>query len=263
MEAGADYRARISTKLFCSTHRLSDSYFKVYDALLSQSLYLSIQIEAPRSQHATPATTHEDVLTAAHILRKNPQLTLQEAEDELGSKLTGSRQEHQLRRTLFIAVRTMIMLDCHPEGPDSNSWQSDERYTDFMDRSFPRTTTSKDDDVQRLVDRNALKAWKLQTRFGVKFRGTDTLSRHLLLDTTHANGPTLYLFHHTSFLKAQQDCLAAKGIEKEADVPTCLERFVSTLENVMSSLADCGQRTPCTASGRRGTTLVSRHPLQV
>ncbi|KAK3372111.1 hypothetical protein B0H63DRAFT_513608 [Podospora didyma] len=57
--------------------------------------------------------------------------------------------------------------------------------------------------------------WKLKARFGFTFWGTDNLARPLLLDTLQPDGPTLYLFHYTSFLKEQLDRLQEKGFGKE------------------------------------------------
>ncbi len=115
----------------------------------------------------------------------------------------------------------MLMLDCAVSGRQWEAWQPDERFIDFIYKCFPRTSEMSARVSQAIWNQRSMKAWKLKARFGISFKGTDNLARHLLLDP---NGPTVYLFHHTTFLKAQLDRLQKGSFEKEDNVSKCLSR---------------------------------------
>jgi len=69
-----------------------------------------------------------------------------------------------------------------------------------------------------------MKAWKLRARFRLSFKGTDNLARHLLLDPLHPDGPTLYIFHYTVFLKAHMDRLGQQNSQaNDSDMLACLK----------------------------------------
>jgi hypothetical protein len=57
-------------------------------------------------------------------------------------------------------------------------------------------------------------------------KGTDNLARHLLLDPSHPDGPTLYIFQYTAFLKAQLDRLRQQNFHKDSDTLACLKMHV-------------------------------------
>jgi len=218
------YRTRIATEFLGTTTRSFGSYFKVYDSLIARGDVLALQVEEPGPEDTSPIT-HDDILSAAKVLRKNPNLTLDEASEHLGEILNGVHSAYQLRFAVLV-VRAMLMLDGAPGGQQWESWQSGERFVDFVSKCCPRALGMTGSIARALEDQKSLKAWKLKARLGLTFKGTDNLSRHLFLDPTHPEGLTLYIFHHTSFLKAQLERLERAGLGREDDVSTCLERNV-------------------------------------
>jgi hypothetical protein len=219
---GDTYRARIASELFGSAPLSLGSYFAVYDNLIARSDGHALQIEEPEPEH-TKTVTHADILLAAEILRRDPTLTLDQASEELGRRLSTACSTRQLTLTILTSVRAMLMLDCTAPG---DGWQPTERFVDFASRCFPKTTTVSAALKQAMADQKSMKAWKLRARCNLSFRGTENLARHLLLDPVHPGGPTLYLFHYAAFIKAQLDRLKREGFDKEADVPACLARHV-------------------------------------
>ncbi|PHH93005.1 hypothetical protein CDD83_2494 [Cordyceps sp. RAO-2017] len=136
-----------------------------------------------------------------------------------------------------VAIRAAFMVDSavsEGHGPgfaigkhQQVSWQLSEPLTDFMNRCFPAYGYIERS-AEAFAEQKSIKAWKLKSRLGISFRGTDNLAQHLLLDERNA---VLYLFHHSSFLKAQLVRLLKEGVDKEADMSACLPRFVTNDES--------------------------------
>ncbi|RYP54211.1 hypothetical protein DL768_000990 [Monosporascus sp. mg162] len=220
MSRSTDYQTQIATELLGTTTRPLDSYFKVYDGLIARSDVHVLQVEEPGPENLTPIS-HDDILAGTQILRKNPELTLAQAIQRLRTRLNRTHSAQQLKFAIFVAVRAMLMLDCAVSGRHWESWQLNERFVDFVSKCFPKALGVSSQIVEAMDDQKSMKAWKLKARFGISFKGTDNLARHLLLDPQGPK-PTLYLFHHTAFLKAHLDRLQEENFRKEDDVSTCL-----------------------------------------
>lgn len=210
------YQARIAAELFGSSPQSLGSYFKVYDNLIARSDGYVLQIEEPDSQH-TKSITDDEILLAAAILRSDPTLTLEKARQQLKAKLGTAFSAQQLERAIQISVRAMLLVDCTGRG---YVWRPDERLVDFTSRCFPKPMAPS-----AAVNKRPLKAWKLKKRNRLKFRGTDNLARHLLLDLDHADGPTLFLFRYMAFVKVQLDRLDREKFQKDDDMLECLRRY--------------------------------------
>jgi hypothetical protein len=219
-------RKRIAAELFATTPPALGSYFRVFDSLIARSDVHVIQIEEPDPGQASPirAITHNDILIASRILRGNPIFTLDEAAARLREELGTTCSVQQSRITMLVSVRAVFMIDSTGPG---NRWRPSESFDAFGGRTFGRVGTPIDKATREAMkDQTSIKAWKLKARFGISFRGTDDLARHLVLDQSHPGGPTLYIFHHAGFLKAQLDHAKQQKFDKDADVATCLKRHV-------------------------------------
>ncbi|KAH7119253.1 hypothetical protein EDB81DRAFT_914798, partial [Dactylonectria macrodidyma] len=133
-----------------------------------------------------------------------------EAIQSLCKSLKTTPSESGIEIVINLAVQSMIMVDCAAKhwhatdfilgGYRPMSWLLTETFLNFVDRSFPVGLDSTTQRVQAAVeDKSSMKAWKLQKRLGVRFRGTNNLAEHLLFDP---RSNCLYLFHHAEFLKA-------------------------------------------------------------
>lgn len=262
MTGHESYKTRITAELLSSKGRSFDSYFKVYDDLVARSDLHILQIEDVGPEDASPIS-HDDILVAAATLRENPRMTLSQARQHLAARLAGVHSAHQLKFAIFVAVRAMIMLDCAPGGQQSESWQPGQRFVDFVSECFPKALGLSETEAHAMEGKNSLKAWKLKARLGISFRGTDNLSRHLLLDALHPEGPTIYLFHHTSFLKAQLERLQREGYGRDNDVTICLLRFIHVSLYTAVVFLTNSQRVSLTTSSRRDAPFPAGHPISV
>jgi hypothetical protein len=150
-------------------------------------------------------------------LRNDPTLTLKEASEQLKAKLVVEFSAQQLERAIQISVRAMLLIECTGD----HVWQPDEPLVDFASRCLPRPLSPSG-----AVNKKPLKAWKLDARVRLNFKGTGSLARHLKLDPNHRDGPTLYLFRYTEFIKVQLDRLEREGVGKEDAMLKCLKRYV-------------------------------------
>ncbi|KAH6867873.1 hypothetical protein B0T10DRAFT_553878 [Thelonectria olida] len=218
MTSSTDYCAQIATELLGTTSRSFDSYFKVYHDLIARSDVHVLQVEEPGPEDLAPIS-HDDILAGAKVLREDPKLTLDQAINQLEARLNGAHSRHQVKVAILVTVRAMLMLDCAVSRRNWEPWQPNEQYVDFVSKCFPKSFGVSARVAETMADQRSLKAWKLKARLGISFKGTDNLARHLLLDP---KGPTVYLFHHTTFLKAQLDRVVGENFGKEDDVLTCL-----------------------------------------
>jgi hypothetical protein len=202
-------RDEIARRLLGAPDRFP-AYFALYETLTSRANARVIQIDDAASK--VPGNLyHQGVLFATAVLTQHVDKTLAEVIAELQRQNEKQPTIYDIEGTVNVAVQAMLMIDCAARDAHSGtfmlggyrptSWLSHERLTDFLDRSFPRALESDEENIRAaLQNRSALKAWKLKTRLGITFRGTDNLAEHLLFDPRHH---VLYLFHHAAWLKAQ------------------------------------------------------------
>lgn len=188
------------------------------DDLLIRENDFAVNIGSPNGRGPL---THTDILQAVQSLKDNPSITKAKAINDLSNNIDAANVRPEAEPIINLAVQSMIMVDCsakHHHAADFSlggyrpvSWHTDETFFDFVNRSFP---SGHDRSAERLRDalrnKSSMKAWKLQKRLGMSFRGTDNLAEHLLFEP---RDNCLYLFHHAGFLKAhlerfQQDARA-------------------------------------------------------
>jgi hypothetical protein len=251
--ANKTYRVRIASELFDTTPESLGSYFRVYDNLIARSDGFVLQIEDPDSKH-TQSITDTEILLAAEILRSDPTLTLGKAGEQLQEKVGAAFSAQQLQRAIQIAVRAMLLIECTGQ---EYSWRLDEPLVDFASRCLPRALAPSG-----AVNKRPLKAWKLKARFRLEFKGTDNLARHLQLDPDHPDGPTLYLFRYTAFIKVQLDRLERK-VQNEDGMLECLKRYAVHQSHPALPPSDPEQRLPSTTPPCRDAPFHPRNPLRL
>lgn len=206
-----DDRDEIALRLLGSRQRFP-AYFALYETLTSRANARVIQIDNATAEKIPEALYHQGVLFATEILKAHgAEKTLAEVLAELDHQNSIKPTVLDVQNTVNVAVQAMLMIDCAASdwhsgtfmlgGYKPTSWLSSERLVEFLGRSFPRTLDDDEDGIRAtLQNASRLKAWKLKTRLGITFRGTDNLAEHLLFDPRHN---VLYLFHHAAYLKAQ------------------------------------------------------------
>ncbi|KAH7148338.1 hypothetical protein EDB81DRAFT_792048 [Dactylonectria macrodidyma] len=231
MNGVPEYRTHIASEILGTTNREFKQYFKYYDQLVvpDDDVHV-VQVQQPEPGDLTPIT-HADVLEAIRVIRGDPTRTLVESSKELHRKLEAKHSRTRVRSVVLLATRVMFMFDpaiSETYGPDYTigsykpaSWHSIQSLHGFMLECFPRASLSSERARQALADGRSIKAWKLKTRSGIIFKGTDNLAQHLLLDRSNR---VLYLFHHTSFLKAQLRRFQSLHSNQEEDPLQSLKR---------------------------------------
>jgi len=214
------HRGRLARELFGTSSASLESYFRLYDNLMAwnEVYILNVDDADPTSPNTI---THDDILQALQLLRSQPALSYDQLVSELVLRLGKSHTKTCIEILVQISVRAMLMLDM---TDSKDTWRAGERFVDFVSRSFPRASGMDASVRGALEHHKAMKAWKLKARCNIAFKGTDNLARHLLLDTLHPNGPTLYIFQCTAFLKAQLARLRRENIRKEDDLSACITK---------------------------------------
>ncbi len=220
-----DDRKRVAAELFGTNPPDLGLYFRVFDSLLARRGDYVLQFEDPEPGDRIPPTpiTHDDVLEVAAVLRRDPTLTLDQASEQLKTQPGTVRPTQQLRTTMLVSAQALLMLD-FTEPMDA--WQPNERFVDFVSRRIPKAGGFSAAAKLAIENQRSMKAWKLRARFRLSFKGTDDLASHLLLDSSHPDGPTLYIFHYTAFLKAQLGRLRQQNFQKDSDILACLKMYV-------------------------------------
>ncbi|KAK7911825.1 hypothetical protein PG985_014306 [Apiospora marii] len=136
MESHPSYRDQLAAELFGTTSRAFESYFKVFDGLMSYNDSYVLQIEDIGPRNPAPIT-HEDIIAATKLLRDDPALTLDQACECLKEALHPRYYPNQqLKSAIIIAVRVMLMIDC--DG-SRDAWKPHERFVDHVENRFPKT----------------------------------------------------------------------------------------------------------------------------
>ncbi|KAH7019620.1 hypothetical protein EDB80DRAFT_205308 [Ilyonectria destructans] len=245
-----EYRNRIASELLGTTKRGFEQYFKYYDQLVVPDTGAHIvQVDQPQSGDLTPIT-HADVLEAVKVIRGNPRRTLDEISGELYKTLKTKHSRVRVTSVVLLAARIMFMFDPamterHGSGYTIGkykpvSWQPTQCLHAYVLECFPRASQSSDRVKNALANGRSIKAWKMKARSGIIFKGTDNLAQHLLLDSPNR---VLYIFHHTSYLKAQLRLFQGSNSTTEEDPLLSLQRgslpprlLAETLHSIQSIL---------------------------
>lgn len=130
-----------------------------------------------------------------------------------------------------LTLRVMTMINYTASGRGWNlleaglyqsPWRSDSTIGEFLNECFPKTEHPELNDQTEgsYIDiRRALRARKLQKHAGIKFRGTNNIRRHLMLDRKTS---VVELFHHTSFIK--EHLRATKDDANDVTFENCIKK---------------------------------------
>ncbi|KAI3329342.1 hypothetical protein HD806DRAFT_530734 [Xylariaceae sp. AK1471] len=175
------------------------AYFKVYDNIARREDDFILQVEhfnqeTPLShQHTSHGIQHK------YQTRYQPRSSLYADGGHKGQRLSWSGLHIGWTTTDLLVRQRVAPTIC--ERHVSNSKQ-------------------RSDKAKIAVDEHALmRAWKLQKRLGLKFKATDSLAEHLLFDHNY-----IYIFHHTSFLKAQLEDFTREDSPLDLDLTHTLPR---------------------------------------
>jgi len=232
MAAPCEYRSRIAT-LLLGKPGLFPAYFKLYDELFQHGTGGHIiQVDQPLQPGRQPID-HDTILTAATMLKKDTKLTPDTARSALQQHLLEGDPLGEFEFVMNMAVQAMFMIDANLNNSHSAkytniekyrypSWAPSECFVDFVNRCFPQVSTERRSKVEMVLeDKKSLKAWKLEGRLGIVFRGTDNLADHLLFTPDNR---VLYLFHHAAYLKAHLDLWSGQPAVQGVGITTALER---------------------------------------
>ena len=177
--------------------------------------YLEIQYH----QYGTDAT-YDEVFAILEKLRVYPDTTRGQLVQVLPSQPQGNAQLTQSRhaRAISLAVWMLLMVDCYgsrqnpgqlESGQYQLMWRDNETFhhyalTQVVQGAHPIFADPGTAGFENAIEQ--LQAARLQKRARLKFKPTDCLSRHLLLDQ---KSHTVEVFHHTTFLK--EHLLASKS----------------------------------------------------
>ncbi|KAK0744302.1 hypothetical protein B0T21DRAFT_357554 [Apiosordaria backusii] len=228
--SASNYRDHIAKTLLGKSGDFQ-AYFKVYNDLLDRGPR-NVITQAPHQPRNS--ISHETILAATDIIKKDSRVTLESTRRMIGQRFPNTYSTDELDFILEVAVQAMFMIDPNVNGSHGlgymvgtyrpASWSANESFIDFVNKSFPQVSTEKRAQVETVLEnKRSLKAWKLQDRVGIEFRGTNNLTDHLLLDRDNR---ILYLFHHTAYLKAHLNLwyrLCGDGA-KEVGIGSALER---------------------------------------
>lgn len=225
--AGSDYREHVAATLFDTNSRALGLYFRVFDSLtIRDEDYVPEPESLQPGKWATPArlVTHSDVLGVASILRGNPTLTLRQAGELLRRERNVTGSTDLLESIVRTSAQALFLLDF---TEPRSIWQSDVGLNDFVSTRIPLAREISPGARSALENQRIMKAWKLRTRFGISFEGTNDLSQHLRLHTLRPTRPTLKIFRYTAFLRAQLDRLEKHGFSTDSNtLDRCLEMYV-------------------------------------
>ncbi|KAL2863803.1 uncharacterized protein BJX67DRAFT_362679 [Aspergillus lucknowensis] len=194
------------------------TYFAYYESVFCSSIN-------PRGfvkRYSPAISTHEDVLECARRLRENPTSTREQLTSSLFPDRTipPETKDYALRSVIYI----MLMLNCslkrmHSPGFKIGSyspisWEAEESLVAYVERALPRVPMDKGAPFVTWEERGKeLRAWKLKKRYHLQLRPTSNIAEHLLCDPATR---TVYIFHHTAYLKAHLRRCEKQPLNEEA-----------------------------------------------
>ena len=154
--------------------------------------------------------SHEELFTIIQELKNKPGVTRTELAGSLFGKRTEPSSPADQNQAINLAVKVFATVNCSAQGqssgllehgPHRTPWRNGVAFSQFIEEIFPTTDhpSLNEENSGSVSDIKAqLTAKKLQKRAGLRFRPTDDLRRHLVLDSRNS---TVEIFHHTAFLK--------------------------------------------------------------
>jgi hypothetical protein len=204
------------------------AYFTIYDNIARRENDFVLQVE-----HFNRETllSHQHVMVVATFLKKHTMM----APYDLRSAIKAGHglvtvSDANIKHAINLAVHGMLMVDTKAReyhnpaytlgGQPPTFWSENETFLQFAKETFP-ITNDVSNKAKNAMDEHALmRAWKLQKRLGLKFKVTDSLAEYLLFDRNY-----IYIFHHTSFLKAQLEAFTGDNSPLDLDLEHTLPRY--------------------------------------
>ncbi|KAI9705799.1 MAG: hypothetical protein M1820_005047 [Bogoriella megaspora] len=160
--------------------------------------YLNAILDYNSMEHSgadRSVASYEMIFKVIRLLQTQPKLTREEL-----AKLADADF-----KDINLAVRLMTMIPCSYEtgsfvkmeqGTNPIPWSQSISFDQFMEKALPTVSVALRLNAQQKA---ALVAKKLKKKIGVHLRPTNDLREHLKLE--RGRRVTLYIFHHTAFLK--------------------------------------------------------------
>lgn len=239
ISATSAYRRDIIDKILGGPGKYS-AFFRVYDELFEIGRKASIAEVGVQQDYAP--INHAAVLTAAQNLKDDGALSLEKARHTLSGNL-GIQSVSQVDSIITLAVQAMLMVDVNIRTQYTPhyivgsyyrpEWRQNISLIEFIDSCFLKISAEQENQVARILDDKAsLSAGNLSSRIGLKFKGTNNIAEHLLLDVENL---TLYFFHHAEYILAHLDLWVAVDSAKTASLEDSLKRFDNPLTSQYSS----------------------------
>jgi len=97
-------RKHVAAKLFDTTPAALGLYFRVYDSLFAPKEDYVLQFDDSDPQARTKPVTHDDILAAAAVLRRDPALTLDQASEQLAARPGIACSAQEFRFILLVST---------------------------------------------------------------------------------------------------------------------------------------------------------------
>jgi len=239
MRTTSEERAQICLELLGKPGSF-DAYFDFFDDLATTRSEVANATRSRNRAVPTPSATCAEVLSAAEHLKKNCEKPLSSLRSIIGTSDAPGQTDEDVRQVIALAVQGMLMVnpfakDWHASGFALGGykppyWLQSDSLVDFVGKLFPRAIEAYRESASlALEEKTILRAWKLVKRLGIRFRGTQNISEHLLYDQKHN---ILYIFHHASYLKAHLEIYRHDPTPLDRGVKDCLPMYVSVLASL-------------------------------
>ena len=195
---------------YCGSDRCSFRRMKRLACFFNHYKYLTASYE-PSTPENPALKSHEDLLFIICQLKLNSHLSRMQLMKSVFHPKPNHPEPPQEDQNMAInlAVKVMVMINCSvphqswsllEAGASQVPWRAEISFNDFMSEIFPLTDhPSLDVDPKSPLDiKGSLMARKFKKRFGLQFRSTDDIRKHLKFNR---KDNTIELFHHTAFLK--------------------------------------------------------------
>ncbi|KAF7539886.1 hypothetical protein G7054_g1737 [Neopestalotiopsis clavispora] len=228
ISANSAYRKDIIDRILGRPGKYS-AFFRVYDELFEIGRRASIAEIGVQQDYAP--INHAAVLTAAQHLKGDSTLSLERARHVLSGDL-GIKSVSQVDSIITLAVQAMLMADINIRTQHTPhyivgsyyrpEWRHNLSFVQFIDSCFSKISAEQQVQVARILDDKAsLSAGNLSSRIDLRFKGTNNIAEHLLLDVENL---TLYFFHHAEYIRAHLDSWATIDSARTASLEESLKR---------------------------------------
>ena len=219
-------KEKIARSLFGKTGTFK-AFFNLYDELAVEGTYI-IQLDEPNQPNPLE---HQNIVKVVNFLKDNPGIKLDEVKYRLKTEDDlKTTSDPDIKRAIKLAVQCMMMVDSEAKdghspgytlgGQQPTLWLGGETFLEFAKSVFPRAGSVSSEVKTAIEEHATMRAWNMQKRLGRRFKKTDSLAEHLLFDDDY-----IYLFHHTSFLKAQLERFQDEESPLNCDMADCLSRY--------------------------------------